>query len=329
MNSSKTQVNKKLKSLNTKINNINKRLTSNAPVAISTKNSNTGRDYYKTRGKERISNVTALNSGFNIVDVFINPANSALFPWLSGIGKKYDLYHFKRLRFNYIPSIPTSEEGSIYIGLDYNTLDPPPTSSSELCQLSHWTMNVVWKPTSITIDLNSIGWLYTRTGPVANADYKTYDLGRLFFATEGITYTGTAGYIEVEYDVEFKRRQPDYTSSVIPTTDIYTPITWIDVGNLTANTPSSSFVYSVTNNSIIVPDNATGTFTVTKDVKVLLLAYGSTSFMDGPILYANGSTVGGSNAGGVSDLSVGTVYSFMDNVNFSSVRVNLIVLDDN
>jgi hypothetical protein len=325
MNSSKTQVNKKLKSLNRRIDTINKRLTSNAPVAISTKNSNTGKDFYKTKGKERISNVTALNSGFNIVDVYINPANSALFPWLSGIGKKYDLYHFKRLRFSYIPSLPTSEEGSIYIGLDYNTLDPAPSSSSELCQLSHWTMNVAWKPSSITIDLNSIGWLYTRSGPVANADYKTYDLGKLFFATEGITYTGTVGYIEVEYDVEFKRRQPDYTSSVVPTTDIYTPITFVECGIINAGTTSSSFVKSVTNNSIIVPDDAAGTFIVTRDVNVLIL--GSSLNV---IIAGNGTAVSGAENNCIVPLSTGVTYRLRNghNQNSYAVRASLMVVNN-
>jgi hypothetical protein len=326
MNSSKTQVNKKLKSLNKRLDNINRRLTSNAPVAISTKTSNTGKDYYKTKGKERISNVTALNSGFNIIDVFINPANTSLFPWLSGIGKKYDLYHFKRLRFTYTPSLPTSEEGNIYIGLDYNTLDPSPSSSIELCQLSHWTMNVVWKPTSISIDLNSIGWLYTRSGPVANADYKTYDLGRLFFATEGITYTGTVGYIEVEYDVEFKRRQPDYTSSVIPTTDIYTPMASIYVGSLSSSTSSTSFLSSNVNNSIINVDNSSGTITVTKDVKVILLS----SLGAYRLLSSNGSAISGSYPYYVATLSTGTNYKIYNDSSssVSNMIVDLIILDD-
>lgn len=328
MNSSKTQVSKKLKSLDKRINNLNRRLTSNAPVAISSKKGNTGKDYYKTKGKERISNVTALNSSFNIVDVFINPANNLLFPWLSGIGSKYDLYRFKRLRFTYTPSLPTSEEGSIYIGLDYNTLDPPPSSSSELCQLSHWTMNVVWKPTSISIDLNSIDWLYTRSGPVANADYKTYDLGRLFFATEGVTYNGTVGYIEVEYDVEFKRRQPDYTSSVVPTTDIYTPIAQIYTGSLGSNSASSSFASSLSNNSIITTNNANGTFTVSKDVKVLILGRPSTSTSDN-LLYTNGSAISGTNCYNVVTLSTGTTYKVYNPSGSSTgVYVSLIVVDD-
>jgi len=331
MNSSKTQVNKKLKSLDKRINNLNRRLTSNAPVAISTKTGSTGRDYYKTKGKERVSDVSALNSGFNIVDVFINPANSSLFPWLSGIGSKYDLYHFKRLKFTFIPSLPTSEEGSLYIGLDYNTLDPPPSSSSELCQLSHWTMNVVWKPTTISIDVNSVGWLYTRSGPVANADYKTYDLGRLFVATEGVTYTNTVGYIEVEYDVEFKRRQPDYTSSVIPTTDVYTPAAFLYTSDIGANSASTSFTTSESNNSIIRPDDSTGTFIVTKDVRVLIfgLNYGTNS--PGYLLYADGSAITGSGNLCLVTLTTGTTYHLYNTYNNGSshyVRVALIIIDE-
>jgi hypothetical protein len=333
MNSSKTQVNKKLKSFNKRLNSLNRRLTSNAPVAISTRNSNTGKDYYSTKGKERVSNVSALNQNFNIVDVFINPANSSLFPWLSGIAKKYDLYHFKRLRFTYIPSLPTSEEGNVYIGLDYNTLDPSPTSSSELCQLSHWTMNVVWKPSNLTIDVNGIGWQYTRTGPVANADYKTYDIGRLFLATEGISYTGTVGYIEVEYDVEFKRRQPDYTSSVIPTTDIYTPSAYILVTGLTSGSQSSSLsLDSFSNNSIITIDTSSGTFTVNKAVKVLCSTFaqmGSNTYTSESIIYKGSNLVPGSHTGGVITLDPSDTYNFYNyGSSTATFGVGLIILDD-
>lgn len=332
MNSSKTQVNKKLKSLNKRINNLNKRLTSNAPVAISTRNSNTGKDYYSTKGKERVSNVTALNSGFNIVDVFINPANAQLFPWLSGIANKYDLYHFKRLRFTYVPSLPTSEEGNVYIGLDYNTLDPSPNSSSELCQLSHWTMNVVWKPTFITVDLNGLSWLYTRSGPVANADYKTYDIGKLFFATEGINYTGTVGYIEVEYDVEFKRRQPDYTSSVIPTTDIYTPIAYVLSTDIAASGYSTSFTtVSMANNSLFLINKDNGTFTVTKDLYALVVANNSysASSLNSIFLYNGSNPVSNSTNGGVVSLTTtGTYKLYNSAAGTAAVGVGLIILDD-
>jgi hypothetical protein len=335
MNSSKTQVNKKMKSFNKRLNALNRRLTNNAPVAISTRSSNTGKDYYSTKGKERVSNVTALNSGFNIVDVFINPANTSLFPWLSGIAKKYDLYHFKRLRFTYVPSLPTSEEGNVYIGLDYNTLDPPPNSSSELCQLSHWTMNVVWKPSNLAIDTNGIGWQYTRSGPVANADYKTYDIGRLFLATEGISYTGTVGYIEVEYDVEFKRRQPDYTSSVIPTTDVYTPGAFIYANVIPAGSQSTAFHNSsFSNNSIITIDKSTGTFTVTKAVKAICITFNydtvlaSSSSTVGTI-YNGTSLVSNSVTGGVVFLDPTRVYNLYNaGSNPATIFVSLVILDN-
>lgn len=300
MNSRKTQVNKKLKSINKQIININRRLTNNAPVAISTKKSNTGKDYYRTQGRERISNITALSQDFDVKGIFINPANQDLFPWLSGIGRKYDLYHFKRLKFSYVPALPTSEEGNVYIGLDYNTLDPAPASSNELCQLSHWSMNVVWKPNSLVIDLNNIGWLYTRSGPVANADYKTYDLGKLFVAIEGVSFDGTAGYIDVEYDVEFKRRQPDYTNSVTPVSDIFPPVVYLTKTNLASRTRATTFNDGCyTNSSIINIEASEGRFSVTQDCKVIitLLAQGTdgifaASDTTGPVLYQSddGST---------------------------------------
>jgi hypothetical protein len=210
----KSNVNK-LNRLQKRVDNLTRKVSNNAPVAISRNSRNDAKDHYSTKGKERISDISALNPSYACRGVFINPANASLFPWLSGIATKYDKYHFKRLIFRYKPALPTSEGGNVYMGVDYNTLDPAPPSSIQFCQMTHWTTNVAWKPNELAVDTKDCGWLYTRTGPVPNADYKTYDLGKLFLAVEGISYTGPVGYFEVEYDIELARRQPDYVSSSV------------------------------------------------------------------------------------------------------------------
>jgi stage V sporulation protein SpoVS len=196
-------------------------------------------------------------------------------------------------------------------------------------------MNVVWKPSNLSIDTNGIGWQYTRSGPVANADYKTYDIGRLFLATEGISYTGTVGYIEVDYDVEFKRRQPDYTSSVVPTTDVYTPGAFIKATSIPASSQSSTFDSgSFSNNSIITIDKSTGTFTVTKAVKAIVItscfdAVASTSSSTVGTIFNGTTSVSGSVNGGVIFLDPSKTYNLYNGgSNPVTFFVSLVILDN-
>lgn len=256
-NKSKTTKNS-VKQLRKEVNSLRRRLTNNAPVAISTKSGNQGKDYYRTKGMERISDVSANSTSYAVTGVFLNAANPSLFPWLSGIAKKYDLYRFNKLIFRYKPSLPTSEAGNVYLGIDYNTLDPAPPTSTDFCQLSHWNTNVVWKPQSLQAKVPSNDWFYTRQGSVPNADYKTYDIGKFFVAVENISYISTVGYIEVEYEVEFARRQPDYVSEQPPVSDqLYTVVRYI--------TPVEAAHYAVFDDTYVY-NNSQGDIAVTDTV---------------------------------------------------------------
>lgn len=64
----------------------------------------------------------------------INPRNSILFPWLSQIARAYDLYRFKRLTFEYVPSVPSTTPGQIVMALDYDVKDANLATTPEVLQ---------------------------------------------------------------------------------------------------------------------------------------------------------------------------------------------------
>lgn len=294
MNKKSNTQSTKVKNLQRQITNLNRRLLNNAPVGIASGTSNTGKDYYKTSGNEKISTVSSLSTNYQVTGTFINPANANLFPWLSGIAKKYDLYRFKSLSFHYKPSQSTSIDGNVYLGVDYNTLDPAPGSSDEFCQLTKWTTNVAWKPMRITLDLKGSNWYYTRSGPVANADYKTYDIGKFFVAVEGISTSTAVGQVYVTYEVEFSRRQPDYVTLTPSATGVRFAAEKTFVSGLAIGPNSIIAMGASAPDKVYNPDSlpfASGVFTLTQPGTYMVrgLVKGSSSAV-GAIIAIDGVT---------------------------------------
>lgn len=201
-----------LKKVNNKINAIERRLSSIANVAYangsSSKSTNRALGVVRVRNRERISTVSAINSNFVATSLKINPAISASFPWLANIAKMFDKYRFESLVFHFKTFVPTSTTGSVSLAYDPNTLDPVPTTAEALTHETKWSTNSVWKSFSISIDCKRNDFLYTRTGALdATVDLKTYDMGQLILASEGVP-SQALGYVEVDYDVILKDKQP-------------------------------------------------------------------------------------------------------------------------
>lgn len=198
--------------LNRRLNNLERRLSNLAGTAIangsSSRSTNSAMSTVRIHNRERISTVSALGPGFSVTTLKINPALSSSFPWLSNIARMFDKYQFHRLVFHYKTFVPTSTAGSVSLAYDPDTLDSPPFNAETLTHEAKWSTNSVWKSFSISIDCSKNGFLYTRTGNPANVDLKTYDWGQLFLATEGVPLQDL-GYVEVDYDVTLKDKQPN------------------------------------------------------------------------------------------------------------------------
>lgn len=166
---------------------------------------------------ERIATITAnATAGSFKADGFvINPADTTTFPWLSSIAKLFDKYKFHKLKFIYVNNVATSSPGNVSIGVDFDTLDATPASSVGMSNLAKFKTFAPWRSEELDIPVNRRGnnlWLYTsdaNSSAGTNVDLKTYNLGKFFVSTEGMSASQTAGYVLVEYDVELLDKNPN------------------------------------------------------------------------------------------------------------------------
>jgi hypothetical protein len=148
----------------------------------------------------------------------INPGLGSAFPWLSYIALVYESYIFHRLRFHMIPLQPTSQTGQNFMVIDYDAADSAPTSKFELLNMKGAKAAAVWLQLCIEADPRDERALgrarYIRAGDLAsNLDVKTYDIGVLHAAAQGLGSTVPAYSLLVEYDVELLT--PQFSVSTI------------------------------------------------------------------------------------------------------------------
>jgi len=66
----------------------------------------------------------------------INPGNQYMFPWLSRVSQNYESYLFKKLKFEYITSSPTTIAGNVVMAVDFDPTDPAPDDNSAVKALN-------------------------------------------------------------------------------------------------------------------------------------------------------------------------------------------------
>lgn len=200
-----------------------RRRTSNrapgAPIAMGSSSMNPrNTNDYPIHNVERICEIGA--SEFTGIRRYqINPGLMTTFPWLSNIAGSFDRYMFKRLVFRYKPTCPTTTTGQVVFAWDYDALDPIPRNNREMCQETFWKAISPWQSTSFAIPGVNKN-LFTRNAVIAGSDLKTYDIGQLFISVD--LNADAVGYIEAEYDVVLKDKQPDFISEATKTnTSLY------------------------------------------------------------------------------------------------------------
>lgn len=158
--------------------------------------------------REYVTDINLVETGFDLQFQFgINPGNSSLFPWLSQIATRYELYKFKSLRFVYEPQCGTSSSGTVFIAVDWDASDPPPQSKTQMMSYKNAVRSPLWfasEYNSAVPDLTRLKTNYVLSGAAPEGtDIKTYDIGNLFVAIQSDSGTDqTAGELYVEYTVE-------------------------------------------------------------------------------------------------------------------------------
>jgi len=221
-----------------------------APVSQNVSSSQSGRDRDRYVESERIGTVTGTVDFLVGIISQMNPGLAGSFPWLSGHANLYEKYRVNKLIYRYKNLKGTATDGNVLFGFDYDVLDGPPATAIQMTQLTEWIDGAPWRIFEFRVPTDG-RILFTRQGPVAGADLKTYDMGQLFVATEGCP-AAQVGYLEVEYDISFYNKQSSFYS--VPSS--YTTSVWTLSGNADAfvdgENPISNWVQVSGNNGVFL-----------------------------------------------------------------------------
>jgi len=187
------------------------------------------RSYRATRIQHREQIGSVLGSvAFNAIKFACNPGIAATFPWLAAQAIQWEQYRFNKLNFEYITRTATTTVGSVLLAPDYDASDSPPTTEIQASTYQDSVENVPWKDICAVLQPSSMHALgpkkFVRSGLVAGADIKTYDVANLYLCTVEETGNAAIGKLWVDYDVEFFIPQQS-TSALVPSptqTSFYT-----------------------------------------------------------------------------------------------------------
>lgn len=146
--------------------------------------------------------VSAASGAFNNIQLPINPGMSS-FPWLSGIAKNFEKYRIKKLVYRFESLVGSIQAGSVMLAIDMDAADAIPTSKAQMLQAQNAARCNAWATCATRLP-EAAKQLYVRTAALAsNQDIKTYDVGNLNVATQGMgTSAVTAGELWVDYEIE-------------------------------------------------------------------------------------------------------------------------------
>jgi len=143
----------------------------------------------------------------------INPANQSLFPWLSQIAPLYETYNFEALEVHYVTTAPVTTPGGIIIAVDYDPLDDPPTSQTELESYKGAISFPVYKATASLhcprSDLNKRKTYYTKvsSSTVDAPPDRLNDVGNLMIRLDDGPAVAVVGKLYVKYRIRFQTPQ--------------------------------------------------------------------------------------------------------------------------
>lgn len=161
------------------------------------------------RHREFCGDIRSVSSDLFEVQAFAGqPGVSSLMSWPNHIALLYDTYRMNKLKLIYEPTCPTSTVGALYMYLDTDPTDEPPTNKVQASSSQGCVRGPVWSPIEYEIPLEMLRKrpkFFTRTGPIKEpGSYLDYDFGNVFVCNGNITNTNLLlGELWVEYEIEF------------------------------------------------------------------------------------------------------------------------------
>jgi len=172
-------------------------------------------------------------TGSNPFEVFatwaLNPGlsnyskGSPLGSWLPQIAGNFDNYEIESLRFKFRTACSTLTTGLAVFGFEPNPEGTVPTTYQEIRNMYSADGSV---HANLVFDVSSRvrKKLLVRKGNVVNL--PSYDAGKVYFATIGVTDSALIGFVDVEYRVRLSNPQSSTTTTSLPPTVIPPATMW-------------------------------------------------------------------------------------------------------
>ncbi len=160
----------------------------------------------RVRHREYVQDIVG-SVAFANQQININPGLNSLFPWLAALAGLFESYQMNALKFQFRTESPSTQAGKALLSVDWDVLDPSPTSKTQMLQERTKADGPTWENFDLICDLSDLLKFgvqrFVRSGlNPAGSDLKTYDIGMLNVASQGCTSAPTIGELWVEYDVE-------------------------------------------------------------------------------------------------------------------------------
>lgn len=139
---------------------------------------------------------------FSILEFDINPGLASFVPWLAARAQGFDRHAWLTLYAKFVSLDSASDKGEVLMAFTPDASDTTPASAVEMLALRTKGSKKIWEDWQLTIpvnDLRNTDAKYIRSGNVANTDKKTYDVGRLYFATNACSDTSIRGRLYIGY----------------------------------------------------------------------------------------------------------------------------------
>lgn len=142
----------------------------------------------------------------------INPCNTNLFPWLSGIAGSWERYRFRSLVFKYKTTCSTTFAGDMGMAIDFDAKDSLPTefgafSSHEGAVTGNYYGNLDCHAIIKNFDKQNRGW-YLTSESARTAELAQFYGGMFETYTSAATAATPVGKLYVEYTIELNNPQP-------------------------------------------------------------------------------------------------------------------------
>jgi len=154
----------------------------------------------------------------------VNPGQSSTFPWLSRQSLQWEKYVFEMIEFYYTREVSefnaNGASGKVILSFDTDASDAPPTTKQQMESTRPHSdgmpcENQVLRLPAQLIHGKDVLAKFVRAGGLpGSSDIKTFDVGNLNVATQGIPGAGKVGELRVRYRCRFSVPVLEATSSV-------------------------------------------------------------------------------------------------------------------